>query len=526
MGRARTTESHVGQHRRMLAAYYNSVHRSRVTDVNIEMGTCNVNILDAGDFPRSIPIPLLGFSFPPQKTPTDKNYRRTSWGVYIPQVNDIVILAFDAIGNAHCLGYSYANYPAMKSADNANEERGGIGWADASGKRLKAGDWSFKSAGGSFLYLSDRVSLSCGSHAIRMEQSQATNEITLQSCLVHQRYGECAEVRAGAARRLLLPTDTVEQDLYGAFGTIAQEHTNYVRRGSLTVPPTFQALMVQESFGEVIDDLTRMVMVPAASATCADLVPALVGSGVRSLKLVKDDLTGMIDQYAEITDNLGNHGVSAKLATGFMWNTPLAAWTIMNLSTSLTSTAKHDVIVGAGYTLVAATASLLASGTFSATAGTTLGLTAGADLSATAGANLNVTAGAAVSITAGTSFTMSSVYDFGFTAGASLNLNAGTVIGLTATSLLLNSASVSLGGTGAVESLVLGTSFMAAFTDFLTGAAGLSVQMGAIAAACNAPPLGPLGLSVLSPFFTAVATAAGVLAGQGAALLSTVSKTV
>lgn len=501
---ANPRSSHVLEHRRLLASYYNSVHRARVNDVNVDQGTCTVSILDAGDFPRRIPIPLLGFSFPPQKNTTDKNYLRTSWGVYIPQVNDIVLIAFDAIGLPHCLGYSYNNFPDMRNADDANEERGGIGWADASGKRLRSGDWSFKSSGGSFIYLSDRASFSCGPHAVRMEKSSAVNELTLQSCLIHSRYGDAAEVRAGGVRRFLVPgVDTTERDVYGTFGTVAQEYTNYVRRGSFTNPTGMQ-MMVHLSEGEVIDDLTGIVMVPAVSATCADLLPALVGTGVRSLKLVKDDLSGMVDQYAEIVDNLGNYGVSAKLATGFMWNTPVANWTIQNLITTWNTKLNYDLIVGTNYTVKSTlAASIEAVTSASLKAGTTVGVDAGTDLSLKAGGKGSLVVGTTLDVTASAAMT-------------------------------LTAPSIALGGSAASEPLVKGTSFIAALADFLTGLSGIGPQMKALSVALGAlgtastGPLAPLAVSfgTCATAAGAMSAAADTLAAKGATLLSTVSKTV
>lgn len=331
-------------------SYYNSLQRVRVQDLHIERGTVEVAPLNGGT-PYEVPIPLIGLSIPPPLTKTDNNFLRASWGVYYPQIEDILIVGFDTIGNPLCLGFSAIEFNVMKQRDDANEDRGGIGWADASGKRLRPGDFSFKSARNSTLYLGDRARIGSGPHSITLDKPNG--EIVVQSDLVHTRYGAAGEIRAGSARRILVPgVDTQESYVPSLINppSPAQEYVNYVRRGALTAPGG-QLLMVQEAAGEIVDDLTGVGMVPAVAYP--DLAVALTGPFARKLTSVKDDATGVIDMHAEVVDNLGNWGVTAKTAVGFQWFTPMATWTIVNNLVNWTTTTSINITAGATMSLTA-----------------------------------------------------------------------------------------------------------------------------------------------------------------------------
>jgi len=322
----------------------------RVTDLHIERGTVEVEPLNGGT-PYEVPIPLIGFSIPPPLTQTDNNFMRASWGVYYPQVEDILIVGFDTIGNPLCLGFSAIEFNVMKQRDDANEDRGGIGWADASGKRLRPGDFSFRSARNSMLYLGDRARLGSGPHSITLDK--VNGETVIQTDLLHTRYGVAGEIRAGSARRILVPgVDTQESYVPSLINppAPAQEYVNYVRRGALTAPGG-QLLMVQEAAGEIIDDLTGVGMVPAMAYP--DLAVALAGPFARKMTAVKDDATGAVDMYAEVVDNLGNWGVTAKTAVGFQWYTPASTWTILNNLVNWTTSTSINITAGATMNLAA-----------------------------------------------------------------------------------------------------------------------------------------------------------------------------
>jgi len=347
-------KSSILDERRLNKAFYSSIHRCKVNDVNFSNGTMAVEFLDGGSYLPNVPLPLMGFSFPPKGDPEsaakDQNFRKTAWGVYYPQEGDITLIGFDALGAPYSLGYYSFDFGAMDRADEANEDRGGIGWGNASGKRLKPGDWHFKSGRNCFLYLGDRARIASGPHSITLDKNTTNSEISIQTDHLHTWYGNASEKREGTARRLLVPgVDSIESPVDGLFGTPAQECTNYVKRSSLTAVGGL--LMVHDSLGEVVDDDTKQVMVP--SVAYPELT-SLVGTSVRAYRAIKDDATGVIDLYTEVVDNLGNRGFSAKTATGFQWFTPLAMWDIANLSTSWTVTSTFDLTVGVSASISAA----------------------------------------------------------------------------------------------------------------------------------------------------------------------------
>jgi hypothetical protein len=476
--------SSILEDRRLHREYYSTIHKVQVKDLHLEEGTVGVVFLDGGD-PRTIPIPLIGFSAPTQEGDTDKNYLRFSWGVYCPQLDDVILVAFDTKGKAHALGYSTVDFRVMKRLDDSTEDRGGIGWGDASGKRLRPGDWSFKSARGCAFYMGDRISLTAGSHSITLDKPR--NEVTLQSDLIHQRYGGASESRSGSVKRLLTPVDTSEMPVYDVmFGSVAQEHTHYVKRA--TIPFPAGQIMVRTSEGEVVDDLTAQIVPPATFSP--DLAVALTGTGVRILREVMDDASGMVPMWMEMTDNLGNWGVSAKTAVGLQWFTPASTWTVLNTMVNWKTTTTYALDVGIDYSLkVGGKMDFTVAGAWSATAGATMDLTAAAAMTLKAAS----IALAAPSISLGASPCVMSCV------GGPLTLDSPLM----------------LLGIGASEPLIKGTTFNAALAAYLAASSTAFTALAAI----------PVFLPGTAQF-TALAAAATALAAALSGSLSTKSMTL
>jgi len=326
--------------RRKARAFYSSLHEVRVVDLHMERGKVSVVFPNGGD-PREVPIPLIGFSMPPREIEKDKNFLKSSWGVYFPQVGDTLLVGFDAYGKAFSLGYYYLDYGMMKRYDDANDERGGIGWGDASGIRLRPGDWTFKSARNCALYLGDRAILRAGPHSIVVDKPNG--EIKIQSDIIHEWYGNASESRSGSVRRILVPgVDTQENYVYSIPPTeVAQEHTHYIRRGAIPLP----LAMVRTSEGHVVSDLTGQILPPATMLP--DLATALRGTQARIFREVYDDVTGLVSMYTQVVDNLGNWGVSAKTALGFQWFTPAATWTVQNALVNWTTSGTYTLTCSA-----------------------------------------------------------------------------------------------------------------------------------------------------------------------------------
>lgn len=520
-------------------SFYSSLHRVRVTDLHIERGTVEVKPISGGT-PYEVVIPLAGVSIPPQLSQNDNNFARASWGVYFPQENDILIIGFDTLGFPLALGYSIIDFNVLKRRDDELDDRGGIGWADASGKRLRGGHVSFRSKDKAALYLGNRAVLSQGAQSITLE-SFPSNEMNIQADLIRHRYGMRGEIREGSAKRILVPgVDTQESYIPSLLNppAPAQEYTNYVRRGAPGLPGS-EALMVHESAGEVIDDNLNIPMVPATAYP--DLAIALTGPFARKLTAVKDDASGLVDMYAEVIDSLGNWGVTAKTAIGFQWFTPAATWTINNNLVNWTTTTTLNITGGTNIALNAGAA-------FTASAGAAMSLSAGAAFTATAGATMALTATGAMTLTAPSITLASGVLNLGASpvvvtatdaltfnatdldmiASAAMELAATGEIGInTAAKLVLLAATqadieapvVNLGGAAATEFLVKGTTFITELNTFMTA---LNTFFAAFAAdpALNAVlPATKSALGALTPF--------GIdFQASLATALSTTSKTV
>lgn len=312
--------------------FFSHIHKTRVTDVHVDKGTVDVDF-EKYPYRREVTFPLLGLSSPPKPDPDVDTSKSSSWGRYIPQVGDMLLVGFSSSGEAFALGYYAIYYAGFDQKDEARKEKGGIGWGSASDRKLKPGDWDFKSSRGGVLYLGDRARIGSGSSTI--ELSKSDNSITTTTNLNRSRYGMASETRQGDVKRVVLPTDTSESYVASGLNPLlnAQESLDVVRVGSIN--PAFLLTgqeLVRQSIGEVIDDDSPAPM----------LMTSALGSYVRSYIGVKD-ASGTLRVYESKVDMLGNYEVSATTATQFQWTTPLAAWDITNLSTSITCVASFDV---------------------------------------------------------------------------------------------------------------------------------------------------------------------------------------
>lgn len=372
MGRTRTNKSSAQQAKEANSSFFSAIHRCRVSAVHIDRGTVEV-VFDGFLYSKEVTFPLLGLSYPPQKDPTDTTHvQATSWGRYIPQEGDMILVGFSTTGDPFALGYSALFYEGFKYQDDANEATGGIGWGEASGKRMQAGDWDFKSSRGCAFYMGDKVKLNSGPHSIVIDKTMG--DLTTTSGLIQDSYGEAGARRKGDARRYLLPTDAAETYVFslipGNNTKTAQESYDIVSYGSLTGLPIE---LTRIHHGEVIDETTKTVMVPAINTSLKPLV-LLTGTSVRMLHSVKDP-SGMTDFYVSAIDDLGNYGVSANTALGFQWMTPAATWQIDNLNTIHNSTGTYS-LTSPAITLTGATSITLTGGTISVTGSTSVTVTA------------------------------------------------------------------------------------------------------------------------------------------------------
>lgn len=318
---------------------FSAIHRARVTDVYVDKGTMAV-LLESVAYSAEITIPLLGLSAPtispssPTSTDAEKeegkaNFKASSWGRYIPQVGDLILVGFGANGELYALGYSAIYYRGFDFADVELESRGGIGWGETSGRQMKPGDWDFRSSRAAALYLGERAALSAGPYSV--DVNAPTDDITITAPLL---IGSISNSRLlfGMVKRVVLPTDSAPTAIPSPrAGTTAQEATLKVKWNG---GPIEGQELASWSIGDVIDDDGTTAFLRLSSAT----VPQPVRRYFNSV-----DNTGYVTAYTEMVDSGGNYEVSAPTATDFQWSTVLANWDISNLSTTLSSVAGIDL---------------------------------------------------------------------------------------------------------------------------------------------------------------------------------------
>jgi hypothetical protein len=312
---------------------FNAIHRARVTDVFVDKGTMAV-ILEGVSYSAQITIPLLGLSAPPGITEEEReqgksNFKAASWGRYIPQVGDLILVGFGSNGDLYALGYSAIFYRGFDFSDAAEESTGGIGWGETSGRQMKPGDWDFRSARAASLYLGERASLAAGPYSVAV--NAPTDDITITAPLLIGSIGT-SRLLFGMVERVVLPTDRSATSIPSPrAGTTAQEGTIKVRWNG---GPVDGQELATWSIGDVIDDDDTTAFLRLSNAT----VPQPVRRYFNSV-----DNTGYITSYTEMVDAGGNFEVTAPTATDFQWSTVLANWKIDNLSTGLTSVAGIDM---------------------------------------------------------------------------------------------------------------------------------------------------------------------------------------
>ncbi len=447
---------------RMHESFYSALHKVRVESVNFATGKINACYVD-GDRPLTIPIPLIGFSMPPsldQKNPSEKFYKKASWGVHYPQKDDILIIGFDVCGEPFTLGYAAYDFAIMNTYDQINEDAGGIGWGDASGVRLKPGDWTYKSSRGCAFYLGERARISSGPHSITLDQSLSNTRITIGTGLLQTMAGSASEERFGNVMRVAVPTESTESFITDpSTGSTAQEHTRFIRTGN--VPGGLLAVHMAE--GQVIDEKLAQVATPTL---LEPTMTSLAGTGVRIYRAVKDPM-GLTSLYSNVIDDLGNYAVSAKTATGFQWITPLAAWDVKSGSVEWTTTTSFK---------------LSATTEIDLTAILGLSLTSGLEMSLTSGATLDLKSVGKLTLTAPAIALAAASISLG---SSPVSLTADGPLTFTAPSTIFKSASLQVGGATAADPLVKHTEFASLIGAYLTAAAAAFTSLATVAPSCT-----------------------------------------
>lgn len=311
-----------------------SIQRARVSEVHISRGTVSLN-MESTSAPAEALFPLLGLSAPLEGD--SANYNKASWGRYIPQVGDMVLVGIAPNRKVHILGYSAVYYKDFDIQDEDNVDIGGIGWGTVAGREVKPGDWDFKASRGSYLYLGDRAVI--GSTSCKSTYNQSTNDIT-NTALIIVNNASASDIRYGAVRRKQLPTDQEESLIISSRGTAAQEYTAATRWNPGTGPIDLAYI----SQGDVVEEV--------GGASFIKLSPS--GLPTRRWEY-SQDVTGLLTTHDKVIDSNGNSFVTAALASVWSFSTPLAAWSITNLSTTINSSGTASHTSGGAFSITAPT---------------------------------------------------------------------------------------------------------------------------------------------------------------------------
>jgi len=308
---------------------FSSLHRAHITDVNIEKGTVKIS-LEAIRYDAEITMPMLAMSYDKNSIVNNRvDATKFSWGRYIPQIGDIIVVGFGPTGELFAISSMPMNFGYFNVADQdqLNQEKGGTGWSKISRGELKPGDWDFKSSRNSTFYLGDRAKLASGVASFTATSNDQTANISAP--LISQNFGPSYS-RYGAAKRQILPTESETYIFAIPVVKYAQEYSIYANTSSAV--PGVSNQLARLTLGDVVDDLTKQVKIPTIN-------PAMPLRYYFSTF----DSTYLMSAYEASIDALGNKSEDALLATNMKWNTPLAAWDVTNLSTSFLSTTEFSV---------------------------------------------------------------------------------------------------------------------------------------------------------------------------------------
>jgi hypothetical protein len=309
-----------------------STHRARVTDIHVAEGTVSVTLEDIA-YQGKVTMPLLGLSAPIQSD-GNADFGKASWGRYIPQIGDLLYVAFSTTNTLYSLGYASIYYKGFEDQDKFKESEGGIGWGATSGVDIQPGDWDFRSGRRSTLYLGEiaRIgALNCSSTYNYTTGEAFTTAPTIKNESSLNTY------RFGQAKRIILPSDPKEQYIVSTrAGTTAQEFNVQLKWSGI---PTALDLATF-AFGDVIEEVAGSYAIRLSSK----------GGTTRRYFASSNEL-GTSTTYEEAVDSFGNYKVTSSLSTNFEWDTPLATWEITNLVSKLKSTTSiglESVLVNLG----------------------------------------------------------------------------------------------------------------------------------------------------------------------------------
>lgn len=231
--------------------YHSRLVRGKITDVNANDGSIQVQTdeLIGG---RSLTVPTIWFS---------ARGRQSAWGRYMPLGNENVEIAYRNDDSAVVVGYN-ANAPKDKNLAGwpvlrEFEENQTTGFATF--KKLKRGEFDFKSSGDAYIYGSSGGSLllAGGQAFIKLDKNlyKIDSKAACYSFL-----SETSNLRFGTVYRKLLPTDPAESPVQP--GTFKEFLVDVNQAVAGIAAPQSKAKF---HFGDILDSLTNVPEVSSSS---------------------------------------------------------------------------------------------------------------------------------------------------------------------------------------------------------------------------------------------------------------------
>lgn len=331
---------------------FNRVYIGQISAVKERSGLIDVVILDGLSAKReSLEIPFAGFSVAGSKDDDGNllNGFRSSWIRYMPQVDDLVYVAFGPRGEARILGP--ANMPGgyKALADSRDKFKSKFPYADFTD--LKQGEWDMRSSGGAYIFgnRDGALYLAAGS-TVTQRLDKQNNETRAQAGLWVQ--GSVGSyVRLGDIKRRL-PTEFKETSKIELDPTAPKEFSVHLET-NLPVP----LLIADEQLGGVRDDFGA----PRLSTLAQPLryrrkIWALGSTALVSIPVHSDE----VDILGNQTIDYGVTSTNVDVSGGPVTNFSLSGLTVSATGTVSASMSSSGVASVSGDALAQLTSTALA----------------------------------------------------------------------------------------------------------------------------------------------------------------------
>lgn len=275
--------------------YLNRCYIAQIQGIDETKGSCRVVVLDGLDSERGeLEIPLGGFGI--------QNFK-SSWMRYMPQINELVYVAFGPQNQARILGY--ATFPGGYEKIAGFTRTAPTQFPTADFIRLRQGEWDMRSSGGAYIHGNrDGMLLLSTSPSVRLRLDKPNDEARAEAGLwITGGNGNFS--RIGDVKRRL-PVAFRESDLSSLEPTARKEWWLHLENPSLTgVEPS--VILYDEQVGAVRDAVGAPYL--------SDLLPGTPLRYRKKIWSIGSTSAFATSVFSEEVDALGNHKVDYGIET-------------------------------------------------------------------------------------------------------------------------------------------------------------------------------------------------------------------